>query len=197
MRNGIKIFIIMTVLCLLAGCGGGESVPERNTVSIQKDGTIRQTIVEQFEPEYYDIEELNIMAQEKIARLGSTNEAIVCESMKADGGQIVVEMTYQTDTDYRNFNNRDIFNGTVSEAAAQGYTFQNLVGTDGAAVGAEVVASAGEDRVVIIQTKAGEALDVSVYGKIVYASDNIALSGQKNAAISAGEEDMVSCVVFQ
>ena len=83
----------MTVLCLLAGCGGGESVPERNTVSIQKDGTIRQTIVEQFEPEYYDIEELNTMAQEKIARLGSTNEAIVCESMKADGGQIVVEMT--------------------------------------------------------------------------------------------------------
>lgn len=196
MRNGMKIFIMTAALCLLSGCGG-ERVPDRNTVSIQKDGTIRQTIVDQFEPEYYDVEELNAMAQEKIARLGGTDAAIVCESMKAEDGRIVVEMTYQTDTDYRNFNNRELFSGTVAEAAAQGYAFQNLVGTDGAAVGAEVVASAGEDRVVIIQTKAGEALDVSVYGKIVYASDDIALSGQKNAAISAGEEDRISCVIFQ
>lgn len=196
MRNFAKILIIMIMACMLAGCGG-EKIPDRNTVSIQKDGTIRQTIVDQFEPEYYDIEELNAMAQSKIAQLGGAESAIVCDSMKAEDGRIVVQMTYQTDTDYRNFNNREIFNGTVSEASAQGYTFQNLVGTDGVAVGAEVISSAGEDRVIFIQTKAGEELDVNVYGKIVYASENIALSGQKNAAISAGEKDMISCVVFQ
>lgn len=196
MRNGKKLIIMMAVLCLLTGCGD-EAAPDRNTVSIQKDGTIRQTIVEPFEPEYYDIEELRAMTQEKIAQLGGAGEAIVCDSMKEENGRIVVEITYQTDADYRNFNNRELFSGTVSEASAQGYTFQDLVGTDGEAVGAEVISTAGENRVVIVQTKAGEALDVSVYGKIVYTSGNIALSGQKNAAIAAGEGDAVSYVVFR
>ncbi len=195
MRNWVKLLMMTTALCLLVGCGG-EAVPDRNTVSVQKDGTIRQTIVEPFEPEYYDIEELRAMMQEKIAQLG-TGEAIVCDSMKEENGRIVVEITYQTDADYRNFNNRELFNGTVSEASAQGYTFQNLVGADGAAVGADEVVSAGEDRIIIIQTKAGESLDVSVYGKILYASENIALSGQKNAAIAAGEGDAVSYVIFR
>lgn len=196
MRNWTKIFIMMTLLCLLTGCGG-EAVPDRNTVSIQKDGTIRQTIVDQFEPEYYDIEELKTMAQEKIERIGGTDAKIVCESVKAEDGRVIVEMTYQTDADYRNYNNRELFNGTVSEASAQGYSFKNLVGADGAAVGEEEVSSAGEDRVVIIQTKKGEALDVNVYGKIVYVSANMTLSGQKRAAIAAGEEDIISCVIFQ
>lgn len=53
MRNWIKIFFIMAAVCILAGCGS-ETVPDRNTVSIQKDGTIRQTIIERFEQEYYD-----------------------------------------------------------------------------------------------------------------------------------------------
>ncbi|MDE5931317.1 MAG: hypothetical protein K2H40_02385 [Lachnospiraceae bacterium] len=48
MRNWTKIFMIMAVVCVLAGCGS-EVVPDRNTVSIQKDVTIRKTIVEQFE----------------------------------------------------------------------------------------------------------------------------------------------------
>ncbi len=196
MRNWTKILIVLMAACMLAGCGG-EATPDRNTVSVQKDGTIQQTIVDQFEPEYYDIEELRAMTQAKIAQLGGAEAAVICDSMVAEEGRIVVKMTYQTDTDYSSFNNREIFSGTVSEAAAQGYTFQNLVGTDGTAVGAEVVSSAGEDRVIFIQTKAGEELDVSVYGKIVYASANMALSGQKNAAIAAGEEDVLSCVVFR
>lgn len=196
MRNFTKIFIIMTMLCLLTGCGG-EAVPDRNTVSIQKDGTIRQTIVDQFEPEYYDIEELRTMAQEKIAQIGGTEAKIVCESVKAEEGRVIVEMTYQKDEDYRNYNNRELFNGTVSEASAQGYSFTNLVGADGAAVGEAEVSSAGENHVVFIQTKKGESLDVNVYGKIVYVSGNMTLSDQKNAVIAAGEEDIVSCVIFQ
>lgn len=195
MRNWTKIFMIMAVACVLAGCGG-ETVPDRNTVSIQKDGTIRQTIVDQFEQEYYNIEELETLAQEKINRSGSGGK-IVCESVKADGENIIVEMTYQTDNDYTDFNNRELFSGTVSEASAQGYIMTNLVGQDGTAVSEEEVSSVGENHIVIIQTKAGETLDVNVYGKIVYTSENITLSNKSGAMIDAGENDMVSYVVYQ
>jgi len=197
MRNWTKIFMITAVICMLTGCGE-EAVPDRNTVSIQKDGTIRHTIVDQVEQEYYsiDIEELKALAQEKIGRSGSDGK-IVCESVKADGENIIVEMTYQTDNDYTDFNNRELFSGTVSEASAQGYALKDLVGQDGAAVGEEEISSAGENRIVIIQTKAGEALDVNVYGKIVYTSENITLSGKRDAIIDAGENDVVSYVIFQ
>ncbi|MDE7339295.1 MAG: hypothetical protein K2N80_01875 [Lachnospiraceae bacterium] len=207
MRNWTKIFFIMAAVCILAGCGS-ETVPDRNTVSIQKDGTIRQTIIERFEQEYYDadteafghynidIEELEALAQEKISRLGR-GDKIVCESIKANGENIIVEMTYQTDNDYTDFNNRELFSGTVSEASAQGYSMKNLVGQDGAAVSEEEVSSAGESRIVIIQTNAGEALDVNVYGKIVYTSENISLFGKRDALIDAGEGDVVSYVIYQ
>lgn len=195
MRNWTKILMIMTVAGMLAGCGS-EAAPDRNTLSIQKDGTIRQTIVDQFEQEYYNIEELESLAQEKIDRSGS-GERIVCESVKADGESIVVEMTYQTDNDYTDFNNRELFSGTVSEASAQGYVMKDLVGPDGTAVSEEEVSSAGENRIVIVQTKAGEALDVKVYGKIIYTSGNITFSDKKDAVIEAGEADMISYVIFQ
>lgn len=197
MRDGTKIFVIVAVVCMLTGCGRA-GVPDRNTVSIQKDGTIRHTIVDQVEQEYYniDIEELEALAQEKISRTGS-NGKIVCESVKADGENIIVEMTYQTDNDYMDFNNRELFSGTVSEASAQGYSMQNLVGQDGAAVSEEEISAAGENRIVIVQTNAGEALDVNVYGKIVYTSENISLSGKRDALIDAGEDDVVSYIIFQ
>lgn len=98
MRNWTKILIVMMAACMLAGCGG-EATPDRNTVSVQKDGTIQQTIVDQFEPEYYDIEELRAMTQAKIAQLGGAEAAVICDSMVAEEGRIVVKMTYQTDTD--------------------------------------------------------------------------------------------------
>lgn len=197
MRDGTKIFVIVAVVCMLAGCGRA-GVPDRNTVSIQKDGTIRHTIVDQVEQEYYniDIDELEALAQEKISRTGS-NGKIVCESVKADGENIIVEMTYQTDNDYMDFNNRELFSGTVSEASAQGYSMKNLVGQDGAAVSEEEISAAGENRIVIVQTNAGEALDVNVYGKIVYTSENISLSGKRDALIDAGEDDVVSYIIFQ
>ncbi|MCM1173818.1 MAG: hypothetical protein NC341_02070 [Blautia sp.] len=193
MRNWTKILIMMTAVWMLAGCGS-EEAPDRNTVSIQKDGTIRQVIVDQFEQEYYNIEELEALAQEKIDRSGSGG-TIACESVKADGENIIVEMTYQADNDYTDFNNRELFCGTVSEASAQGYALQGLVSQDGTAVSGEDIP--GENRIVIIQTKAGEVLDVNVYGKIVYTSGNITLSGKKDALIDAGENDVVSYVIYQ
>lgn len=197
MQNWTKIFAIVAAVCMLTGCGGA-GIPDRNTVSIQKDGTIRHTIVDQVQQEYYniDIEELEALAKERISMSGSGGK-IVCESVKAEGENIVVEMTYQTDNDYTDFNNREFFSGTVSEAFEQGYSMTDLVGRDGAVVSEEEISSAGENRIVIVQTNAGEALDVNVYGKIVYTSENISLSGRRDALIDAGEDDVVSYVIFQ
>lgn len=196
MRKWKKILLIMAATFCLAGCGSVDS-PNRNTISVQKDGKIAQTIVDQFERNYYDPEELETMAKEKIARFSDDEDAIVCESVEASGEQIIVKMIYQSGEDYTGYNNRELFSGTVGEAIERGYSFKDIVGEDGNVISDEELSAIRENHVVVVQTKEGEELDVNVYDKIMYASDNVVISGKKNAMIAAGEEKTLSCIVFQ
>ncbi|MCH5253652.1 MAG: hypothetical protein J1F41_01920 [Lachnospiraceae bacterium] len=197
MQKWKTILMIMTAACIVAGCGSfGAKVPEMSTISIQKDGKIQQTIVDQFERNYYDADELEKMTQEKIERFSDGEESIICESVEENDGTIIVKMTYQTDSDYMDFNNRELFYGTVSDASAQGYSLPDLVSKDGTSISESELSGLSENHVVIIQTAAGEELDVNVYDKILYTSGNITLSGKKDAIIEAGEESTLSYIVF-
>lgn len=188
--------LVMTAACMFTGCGK-FNLPDTNTVSVKKDGSIKQTIVEQFERNYYDVDELTAMAQDKIEKFSDGAENIVCDSIEAKDGKIIVEMTYQTGTDYMEFNNRELFSGTVAEATAQGYSLKDAVTEEGIDISEEQLAEASEKHVVVIQTKEGEELDVEVYGKILYTSGNIILSNKKVAYIAPEGEDMLSYIIFQ
>ncbi|MBO5208636.1 MAG: hypothetical protein J6B68_04740 [Lachnospiraceae bacterium] len=188
--------LVMAAACVMAGCSK-FNLPDINTVSVQKDGSIKQTIVEQFERNYYDVDELTAMAQEKVEKFSNGTDSIVCDSIEAKDGKVVVEMTYQTGTDYAEFNNRELFSGTVAEANAQGYSLKDAVTEDGTDISEEQLAEVNENHVVVIQTKEGEELDVEVYGKILYTSGNIILSGKKVAYIAPEGEDMLSYIIFQ
>lgn len=188
--------LVMATACVMAGCSK-FNLPDTNTVSVQKDGSIKQIIVEQFERNYYDVEELTAMAQEKIAEFNNGTENVVCDAIEAKDGKIVVEMTYHTGMDYSEFNNRELFSGTVAEATTQGYSLKDAVTEDGTDISEEQLAEVNENHVVVIQTKEGEELDVEVYGKILYTSGNIILSGKKAAYIAPEGEDMLSYIIFQ
>lgn len=190
-----KMLIMTAALCMLAGCGSLSS-EDINTISIHKDGKIEHTIVEQFERNYYDEDELSQMAQEKVGNYNNGGDNIACESVKAGDGKIVVKMIYQSEADYTEFNNRELFCGTVKQASEKGYSLQNLVSADGEALSAADLDALSENHIVIVQTKKGEELDVRVYDTIVYASEDITFSGKKDALITAGEEDRLSCIIF-
>ena len=195
MRKWKKLLIIAAALCMLTGCG--DAVSENiNMISIQKDGKVEHTIVEQFDRNYYDADELSQMAEEKIGRYNGGDGSITCESVEAGEGKIVVKMIYQSEADYMEFNNRELFCGTVEQASAKGYSLQNLVSAEGEVLSSADLGALSDNQVVIVQTKKGEELDVRVYGTIVYASEDITLSGNKDALITAGEDDRLSCIIF-
>ena len=52
--------LILTVTCMLAGCGG-EKTPEVSSLSIDKEGKVSHQIVGQFEQEYYEKDILKII----------------------------------------------------------------------------------------------------------------------------------------
>lgn len=196
MRKWKKTLIIIAAAFCLTGCGSSDS-PAMNTVSIQKDGKIAHIIVEQFEKNYYNPEDLEPMAQEKIERYSNGEENIIFESAEASDGKVIVRMTYQSSADYMTYNNREMFIGTVGAAFEQGYSLKDIVGEDGNVISDEELSAIRENHVVIVQTKKGEELAVNVYDKILYTSENVALSGKKDAIIAAGEEDVISCIVFK
>ncbi|MCM1087001.1 MAG: hypothetical protein NC419_02515 [Muribaculaceae bacterium] len=198
MRKWKQLLMIMSVAWIVSGCGSlGKSYPEGSTVSIQKNGEITQTIVEQFERNYYDVEELAAMTQDKVGRYSDGADNIVCKSVEEKDGTIVVQMAYKTGTDYTDFNNRELFSGTVAQAYAQGYSLKSIQSDNGTDMTDEDIAAISDNHILIIQTAAGEALNVNVYDKILYTSANVTISGKKDAAITAGEETVLSYIVFQ
>ncbi|MDD6812569.1 MAG: hypothetical protein PUD93_12070 [Lachnospiraceae bacterium] len=189
--------IIIAAVFGITGCSGGSNLADANTISVQKDGSIKQVIVEQFERSYYNVDELSEMAQKKIDQFNNGADNIVCDSIKTKDGKIIVEITYQTGTDYSDFNNRELFSGTVEEAEAKGYSLKHAVAVDGSDINEEQLAGIAQNHVLIVQTKEGEELDVKVYDKILYTSGNVIPSGKKDVYIGAEGEDMLSYIIFQ
>lgn len=185
---------------LLAGCGNGKSTPSADisTVSIKKDGTIEHMIIDRFDEEHkewFDIDSLTATAQEKITDFSDGTDNIVLESAEEKDGKVIVKMIYKSGDDYTQFNNRELFYGTVAEASAMGYSIRNVFAEDGTAL--KDTKQIWENHVVIIQTKEGEELDINVYDKILYTSDNVVRSGNNDVIINSGESDKISCIVFK
>lgn len=187
---------VMTAACVLTGCGQLNAA-DANRLSVKKDGSIEQTIVEQFERNYYDINELKAMAEEKIAQSDLDDKEIVCNEMEEKNGKVIVKMTYQTGDAYTNFNHRELFYGTVAEAADRGYSFRDAVTKEGTDISTEQLAEVSDKYVVVLQTKEEEDMEVEVYGKILYTSGNVLLSDKKAAYIAPESEDMLSYIIFQ
>lgn len=56
MRKSVCFCLLICMLSVLAGCGG--SVPAESTIALDKKGKITDTIVEEFDKDFYDSEEL-------------------------------------------------------------------------------------------------------------------------------------------
>ena len=191
-----KSLFVMTAAFCLAGCGSAGA-PKMDVFSLQKDSTIEHTMVGEIDHDYYDEAGVKALVQQRIEQRNVNEGAITCESVEVADGNFIVKMHYQTAEDYVRYIRRELFCGTVGQAIEEGYSLKDLVGTDGNVIIYEELSSIREKNVVIIQVKDGEKMDVNVYGNILYTSDNITLSGKKDAVIVTQEkEDVLSYIVF-
>ena len=65
MRKLISLCLLTCSILLLAGCLG--SVPEENTIAVNKRGEITSTIVEDFDKDFYDADELESEIEAELA----------------------------------------------------------------------------------------------------------------------------------
>lgn len=193
MQKRIAIGLFLAVTCGLVGCGGTKA-PEVSSVSIDKDGKVAHQIVGSFDQNYYDMDGLGTMASDRVAEYCADNgaDSVMLESVEEEGGSILIKINYATDKDYREFNHRDLFVGTLTQAREQGYELDSIafISADGKPMEVGYIEDHDQTQIIIIGTKPQEELVVNTYGKVLYINQSatsdldVAFAGKKGVHIT-------------
>jgi hypothetical protein len=119
----LALFLGMILLC---GCGSGYSADE-STVFIKKDGSIVSTDVEEFDTDTYDEDGLKTYIDETISAYNNENgkDSVKRKSFSVKDGVATLSLSYASASDYSKFTGTEIFTGSVAEALAAGYSFDD------------------------------------------------------------------------
>ena len=180
----IKMLLLTGSLsCLLCACSMLVGEVDTTTVSFNKDGAVTETIVEDFSQPYYDMGELKSDISSEISAYNTNageEDAVVLGEVKLDDDKTIrVEMKFKSYADYKVFNEKELFWGTVAEAYSAGYEFTSMrdVNQEGVVLSAGDVLEKGDMHMVILE----EAQQVIVPGKISYISDGVSVIEEKRA----------------
>lgn len=216
MRTG-KAVILLISFCMLGLTACGEVIDldqETKTkevkdevaatissISVEKDGRISSTIVEDFMESYYDVDGLKSMIESSISEYKAEHEAeIKLESCKVKDGVVNVLMEYGDYQTYAGFNNEDFFAGTIKEANWAGYDLNVTLRStsDNATVSKPELLGMGDNHIVIVgssqEPDAGQ-LRVNCYNEILYVGDGVTTVSKKSADISLS--DGYKIIVFK
>lgn len=218
-KVGLLMAAIMAV-SMLAGCGSFKS--DENALYIKKNGTIIQASVETFDQDYYDKDELKDYAQETIDSYVSEHDkgCVKLSSFTVKDQVAQMYLKFADYTTYSDFNGYELFVGTVAQAIAAGYDFdQSFVTiTNGASadasasgdVSADTITASGNassgdatsgdatatltDSVVIMQ----ESLNVKVQGNIKYVSaTGTKVTSKNTVTVDKEETDGLTYIIFE
>ncbi len=193
MRKLISLCLLTCSILLLAGCLG--SVPEENTIAVNKRGEITNTIVEDFDKDFYDADELESEIEAELAEYNKNFAAdhVSMETFEVEDKVATLQLSFDESKYYTDYTGLTLFVGTLSEAEDEGYDLSGeFVDADGNATDPET-AAAGEDVHVLILE---EAVNVQVPGTIlaVCSGDNVTVTGNREASIA---EAKLSYIIYE
>jgi hypothetical protein len=181
---------------LLSGCGDTYEATE-STVFVEKDGTILSTDIEAFDPSSYDESGLQTYVEETIREYTEEHgkDSVKLKDLSFADGKATLSIEYASVKDYSEFNEIEMFTGSVAEALAAGYTFDGeyyeFQNGNQSLCDASAFLNTDGYKVVIIKANT----DVHVSGKIKYASvTNVALLDNSTVAISAENNSTLDAI---
>lgn len=179
---------------LLLGCGASGFTA--TTVSIDKDGKVVSTIIEDFGESNYDLNELNDMAAAEVSAYNSEfiSEKVFLDSSVKDEetGAVKMVISFNSTSDYSHFNQVSLFYGTVQEALDKGYKVsEDLIDHDGNVLGGDGINS-NLDRHIVITT---DKTNMIAPYNISYMSKGTQLKGKKEAILTDVSSDTVQLLL--
>ena len=189
---------ILLISAALWGCGESKTGNEGGTVAagaeleVLKDGSIVETLTEEFQKEYYDETNLRDML---LASVEDFNESlpegnITVDKFENTDGKLTVGLKYPSADVYTAYNtdpynNKTLFCGTIAQAHDAGYSF-DISMTDAKGektIGKEDILGMGSSMVVISESP----VRVKFSGKILYVGENVEALGKSLANMKADE----------
>ena len=195
-RQKIKA-ILMTGAIIIGLCAcGQEAATEETSVKFEKDGTVVNTIIEEFDETLYNVEDLKSMVLSEVASYNSVSgeKSISVDKLEADGGKVTVAMTFAGAEKYADFNEKVLFSGTVAEAYGAGYDLNVTLDStkkDGGQIGKEEILAMNDSGIIILE----EPIAVMTQSKIVYASSNVEVLSAKSAKVTDTEQSLAYLVI--
>ena len=205
--RGLACLLFTTAI--LSGCGSKVSL-DTTSIYIDKDGTVKSAVYEEFDTSVYSEEELKLFIEGEViaynkqsvgqeaayAKDSSSDLAAAIESLEMKGGDAVLKMDYASCADYLGFNDEDdsikqLAAGTVKGAKDSGIDLDefSLLSADGT----ERISGKNLDDDLYIVIAEGKT-DIKVDGTIQYATDDVTVN-KDLAAISS--DGTLSCIVFK
>lgn len=180
--------VFLTAGIYLTGCTKEQ---DESSLTIKKSGAVTHRIVENFEEENYDLEELRAMTEEEMDFFYDQSEGkgeVELTQLKESGGKLTMVMDYDSVEAYNEFNETALFSGTIEEALKQQdknyFSEENLVqAKDSAQVKTEDVIKDTSLSAVIFEDNILYELDK----KILYHSENVELVSGKCARLKDSE----------
>ncbi len=187
MRKSVCFCLLICMVSILAGCGG--SVPAENTIAVDKKGKITDTIVEEFDKDFYDSEELQSEIESELAEYNKNFAAdhITLKKFEVKDGTATLQLVFDGSEYYEDYTEMTLFGGTVEEAQDEGYDLTgSFLDADGSQTTLNALDGASKAHVLVLETD--ETLQVETPGKIlaVSAGGNVTITGKKQASVADG-----------
>ena len=187
------------IISALVLCGCGEQKENVSTMTIDSEGKVAYVIFEDFGEDYYCIDELSEMAKKEIAEY---NSEYISEKISLEGTEFVevgegtplakMVLTFDSCSDFSNFNQESLFYGTVKEAREAGYNVSTgLVDSKGEKLPDSYLEDHEDRHIVITDDKA----NIKTPYNIEYMSGGAILNGKKEADVSAVTADTVQLLL--
>ena len=173
-----KILVLMPfLLLLLTGCG---SATRETTLSLSKKGVLTQTIVEEWDQDYYNQSEL----EKEMETAVEANAKVTMKSFRIKNKTATATLVYESAEAYADFNGVTCFWGTAAEAVAAGYSLAGeYLDSNGNQVDLTTILNSEKPYHVMILT---EPVLVEVPGKILCASPVVEIRDAKHAKVTMG-----------
>ena len=166
---------------------------EAYVIEVLKDGSIVETITEDFSNEYYDEENLKNMILSEVADFnnGSQEGEVSVDKFENKNGKLTVKMKYPSADIYTayntdQYNTGSLFLGTVAEAYDAGHSLdvslKDIKGDQ--TIGKDELLDMGSGNILIAE----EPMYVKVPGKIMYLGENVVADGKNQAEMKADED---------
>ncbi len=165
----IIVLIIVGIVSLIKG-----RFHDTTTLVIDADGTVTMDEVDDFSESNYDKSDMNSYIEDLVKEYNDSGKGgkVKLKKTKVKDDKAYVRMQYSDYNAYQNFTNNELFVGTVGEAKAKGYSFEDTFSTvkdksKGEAVTVEDMTSDDNKKVVIVRGNE----NIIVPGKITAVSD--------------------------